>query len=80
MRNKDLLRKKIEEILNKASYLIFAYMYMEMACEKRKEITKEWALKAEKMLNDIDIKCEEFYRYCIDLYKTAIGEERQKKG
>lgn len=36
--------------------------------------------KAEEILDEIDCKYEEFYRYCIDLHKMAIDEERRKKG
>lgn len=35
--------------------------------------------RAEEILNDIDSKYEEFYRYCRDLHKIAIDEERRGK-
>ena len=79
MWNKEILRLKIQETRNKAGCLIIANMFMEIACDKGKEITKEWALKAEEMLDDIARKYEEYYKYCNDFYGEALEENCNEK-
>ena len=75
MTNKELLCEKIKETENKAISLMFADILLGFACSD-KDLTKKWALKAEKILNDINSKYEEFYRYCKDFYEN---EKKRKK-
>lgn len=79
MTNKDLLCRRIEETRKNAIRLLFAGMMMKKSCKDDKDIKKEWALKAEEMLDDIDSKYEEFYKYCIDLYGETLNEQRTKQ-
>lgn len=78
MKNKDLLCERIEETRKKAIKLIIAGVLMKIACKYKKDVTREWAVEAEKILNDIDRKYEEFYIYCRDFHKITIEEERRK--
>ena len=80
MSNKDLLCRRIEETRKNAIKLIFAGMLMKKSCKHEKDVTREWAVKAEEILDDIDSKYEEFYRYCRDFHKITIEKERRKKG
>lgn len=79
MSHKEWLCKRIEETRKKVIKLIFAGMLIKKSCKHEKDVTREWAIKAEEILNDIDRKYEEFYRYCRDFHKIAIDEERREK-
>lgn len=80
MRNTDVLWERIISTKENVAYLDFIFKIIRLSNSTDKDVTKEWALRAEEMLDDIDKKYQELFKYFEELHQLAVRERDRNKG
>lgn len=79
MRNTDVLWERIIRTKENVAYLDFILKIIRFANSNNKDVTKEWAIKAEEMLDDIDRKYEEIYKHFEELHHETLDKRNRQK-
>ena len=83
MRNIEMLWMRIDETKENVARLDFIFKLIRISNSNNsnnEDVTKEWALRAEEMLDDIDKKYQELIKYFEKLHQIAVYKRNLNKG